>query len=267
MDNSSRVLKTAKVKITTKCNRACDFCIFADGKDGTNMSFELFEAVLDRLSSINFLQLHINGGEPTVHRQFTEISVAARQRLAGRSMVLGTNAITIARNRRLMDVVLENYDEVLIGSDDEHQNFAEVAAVLPTLTAAGKTAVVNSVIEGIDPNRLAWLSDLCSTHGAIHVVNHIHHLDRGQPANQMRGLCLRNRDQHLMIQEDGSCYRCFNAMSRVDSEFNIWDPDFATKLFADRLDHYAFCARCHEYQDSGVMPLGLRKRLSLVDGS
>jgi GTP 3',8-cyclase len=249
-----RILTTAKIKITTKCNRDCDFCIFASRNQGVNMPRATFHAILERLATVPYRQLHINGGEPTVHKDFVAFSRDARAAATGRVMVLGTNAITIARNQRLLDAVLACYDQVLIGSDDEHHNYEHVARVVPILRAHGKTVVVNSVLEGISSDRLRWLAELCQAHGAIHVTNHVHHIDVGQPANTLRGLCVRNRDQHLMIQEDGSCYRCFNAMAAVDSEFSVWDDDFADKLFAERSDHYHFCAKCHEYTDSGIPP-------------
>lgn len=128
-----RVLKTAKIKITTKCNRSCDFCIFADGAQGENMSLDLFSTILARLETIPFQQLHINGGEPTVHRDFPALSDAARTRLPDKVMVLGTNAITLARNQRIMEATLRSYDQILIGCDDEHENYAEVHAVVPRL--------------------------------------------------------------------------------------------------------------------------------------
>jgi cyclic pyranopterin phosphate synthase len=114
--------------------------------------------------------------------------------------------------------------------------------------------VVNSVVQAVSAERLHWLGELCRRHGAIHVTNDVHHIDRGQPTQTLRGLCHRTRDQHLMIQEDGSCYRCFNAMSRIDSEFSVWDACFAEKVFAERTAHYQFCLKCHEYLDSGVLP-------------
>lgn len=252
--SDKRVLATAKVKITTKCNRDCDFCIFAARNEGVNMPRTTFQAILDRLSRIPYRQLHINGGEPTVHKDFVAFSHDARAAATGRVMVLGTNAITIARNKRLLEAVLNCYDQVLIGSDDEHSNYEHVARVLPILREHGKTVVVNSVLEAISASRLQWLADLCRTNGAIHVKNHVHHIDVGQPTNALRGLCLRNRDQHLMIQEDGTCYRCFNAMAAVDSEFSVWDADFEEKLFADRTSHYQFCEKCHEYTDSTLDP-------------
>lgn len=248
----ARVLKTAKIKITTKCNRDCSFCIFANGARGENMSLELFSTILDRLESIPFQQLHINGGEPTVHRDFPVLSRLARTRLPDTVMVLGTNAITLARNQRLMATTVECYDQVLIGCDDEHGNYEHVETVIPALREAGKTIVINSVLESIAEPRLSRLAYLCAEHGAIHVTNHVHHIDVGQPTNQLRGLCARYLDQHLMIELDGSCYRCFNAMAKDDSEFSIWDPDFARKVFAPRRTHYRFCLRCHEYTDSGA---------------
>ncbi|MFE1411364.1 radical SAM protein [Streptomyces sp. NPDC058746] len=246
-----RVLKTAKVKITTKCNRSCDFCIFADGAHGENMSPELFSAILDRLKTVPFRQLHINGGEPTVHRGFPDLSRLARARLPDTVMVLGTNAITLARNQRLLNVTREVYDQVLIGCDDEHGNYDEVHEVVPVLRDAGKTVVVNSVLEAITSDRLDQLAALCAETGAIHVTNHVHHIDVGQAENPLGGLCARYLDQHLMVEIDGSCYRCFNAMAKDDSEFTVWDDDFAQKVFAPRTQHYRFCLKCHEYTDSG----------------
>ncbi|MBB1253468.1 radical SAM protein [Streptomyces sp. OF3] len=250
-----RALKTAKVKVTTKCNRSCDFCIFANGAQGENMSMELFSTILARLETIPFQQLHINGGEPTVHRAFPALSDAARVRLPDKVMVLGTNAITLARNKRIMEATLRSYDQVLIGCDDEHENYDEVHAVVPHLREAGKTVVINSVLEGISSTRLTQLANLCDTYGAIHVTNHVHHIDVGQLANELRGICDRYLDQHLMIEMDGSCYRCFNAMAKDDSEFSVWDEDFAEKVFAPRAHHFRFCLRCHEYTDSGASVL------------
>ncbi|WKV74180.1 radical SAM protein [Streptomyces sp. PCS3-D2] len=247
----TRTLKTAKVKITTKCNRSCDFCIFADGAHGVNMPIETFSAVLDQLDRVPFAQLHINGGEPTVHRGFPELSQLAHDRLPHVVMVLGTNAITLARNRRLMDVTLEVYDQVLIGADDEHDNYNEVHQVVPVLRAAGKTVVLNSIRGKVSDERMEGFAALARATGSIHVTNDVHHIDVGQPDNLLGGLCARYLDQHLMVETDGSCYRCFNAMAKEDSEFSVWDSDFADKVFAPRAVHYKFCLKCHEYSDSG----------------
>ncbi|MFE5257691.1 radical SAM protein [Streptomyces coelicoflavus] len=211
---ASRTLKTAKIQITPKCNRHCDFCIFADGGQGVNMPVETFRTVLDRLDQVPFRQLHINGGEPTVHREFVELSALARERFPDRTMMLGTNAVTLVRNTRLLDATLAHYDQILIGCDDEHGNYDEVLAMVPVLRSAGKTVVVNSVLEAVDPT---WLAR--------------HHIDVGQPANELRGLCDRYVDPHLMLEDDGSCYRCFNAMAKYDGKFGVWDDDFAERVF------------------------------------
>lgn len=265
LSTTQRTLKTAKIKITTKCNRHCDFCIFAEGGQGENMPLETFRQVLDRLGQIPFRQLHINGGEPTVHRDFSELSGLARDRFPDQIMVLGSNAITLARNERLLQTTLAHYDQVLIGCDEEHDNYDEVSAVVPVLREAGKTVVINSVLEAIAADRLSQLAALCDEYGAIHVTNHVHHIDVGQPANDLGGLCDRNVDQHLMIEVDGDCYRCFNAMAKNDSEFTVWDDDFAAKVFAPRRKHYDFCLKCHEYRDSGLqtVPAPARRTASV----
>ena len=248
------VLKTAKIKITTKCNKDCDFCIFSMKRGGVNMPMEVFDKILQQLSQIDFKELHINGGEPTIHKDFEAISHKARSFMGTRSLKLGTNVIVPANNARMMDIVVRYYDTILIGCDDEHENYTHVEKALPIFQQNGLTVVVNSVLEGISKDRLLWLEEDCQKFGAIFVKNHVHHIDVGQPENSLKGLCHRYLNDHLMIQEDGSCYRCFNAMAGVDSELNVFDENFSDKLFAERTKHYHFCLKCHEYQDSGVMP-------------
>jgi cyclic pyranopterin phosphate synthase len=73
-----------------------------------------------------------------MHRDFVRFSKDARADAAGRVMVLGTNAITIARNARLLDTVLACYDQILIGSDDEHHNEEHVTRVVPCCERPGR---------------------------------------------------------------------------------------------------------------------------------
>lgn len=61
------------VQITTKCNFACEHCMFScrPGK-GMHMSMDIFEAA-GQLCMDYELELFIGGGEPTLHPRFWEI--------------------------------------------------------------------------------------------------------------------------------------------------------------------------------------------------
>lgn len=242
-----RRLTTVKLKITTRCNRACRDCIFSEGMAGRDMQNAVLERALCVISEVAFDELHINGGEPTLHEAFKCLSDTLRCAFPLATMKLGTNVIRAAHDDMLLRAIARCYDVVLIGCDDSHRNVSHLIKVLPALRRAGIQVVVNSVIEWATPDTLVRIARLCEDYRAVHVLNHVHHVDVGQPEMELTGLCTRYERQHLMVDVDGACYRCFNAMSKVDSEFTVFDEDVMDRLFASRRCHYSFCKLCHEY--------------------
>jgi radical SAM protein with 4Fe4S-binding SPASM domain len=68
----------ANIALTTRCNRACEFC-FATGalishrSEHEFMPLDLFESALDFLARSNIPEARLLGGEPTVHPDFERI--------------------------------------------------------------------------------------------------------------------------------------------------------------------------------------------------
>ena len=244
-------IDVVKIKITNRCDRGCAFCVFHEPPtQSTDLPLLAFTEMVDILRLVPFQRLHINGGEPLLHRDFITMTELAEERLEPAIMVLGTNALTLQQEPVLAAFVRNHYDEICIGCDNEHRNIDAVEAVVPYLLDSSQTLVViNSIMEYSDRPLLDRLDRLKARtpERIILVRNHVYHEVSDQPIHKLQGLCEQEGKRYLMIQENGSCYRCFNAMVPDDSEFCIWDKDFYEKLAADRTVHYKFCPWCGRY--------------------
>ncbi len=64
------------IQITTRCNMKCDHCCFSCGKNGDDMTKKTWRKALS--FAVNFGEhISIGGGEPTMHRHFTEFLLDA----------------------------------------------------------------------------------------------------------------------------------------------------------------------------------------------
>lgn len=244
-----------KIKITNRCNRKCSFCVFNDSQnDSSDLSFEKFSIMIDKIKNIQFDKFHINGGEPLLHPDFIQMTKYARETLINNKMVLGTNAILL-ESPMMVDFIKEYFDEICIGCDTEHENIEYVEKVVPLLLESKKMLVIiNSIIEHTDSSYFDKLEKLKSTFGdrIILARNNVYHVRQGKPIHQLNGLCKYNSSKVLLIQENGLCYRCFNCEVPYDHEFNIFDDDFNTKVRERHNAHYRFCAWCPSYQDIDI---------------
>ena len=244
-------IDVVKIKITNRCNRACTFCVFHEPpSQSEDLSLFTFAEMVDLLRPVPFRRFHINGGEPLLHRDFTSMTELAEEKLEPEIMVLGTNALLLRSEPVLAAFVRDHYDEICIGCDNEHRNIDAVETVVPYLLDSSRTLVViNSLIEYSDRTLLDRLDRLKARapERIILVRNHVYHTVSDQKVHKLEGLCQQGGKRYLMIQENGTCYRCFNAMVPDDSEFCIWDEDFYEKLAADRTAHYKFCPWCGRY--------------------
>lgn len=64
------------IQITTRCNMSCDHCCFACGKKGDDMTRETWRKALD-FNNILCDSIAIGGGEPTMHKHFSEFLLDA----------------------------------------------------------------------------------------------------------------------------------------------------------------------------------------------
>jgi 7,8-dihydro-6-hydroxymethylpterin dimethyltransferase len=91
------------IEVNTGCNLDCPIC-FADSghqSDGYSLTLEQVEFMLDRFVAAEGSPevVQFSGGEPTIHPQILEM-IALAQAKGIRSVMLNTNGIRIARDRR-----------------------------------------------------------------------------------------------------------------------------------------------------------------------
>ncbi|MBU1164343.1 radical SAM protein [Patescibacteria group bacterium] len=234
-----------KIKVTPKCNNNCCFCIFSDNSD-TEMDFETFLKIIKKTSAFHFNKIFINGGEPTLHSQFKKISEYIYNNFPHKEKILGTNCRLLTKLKSRLDEVINYYDTIAIGCDDEHRNLSDVLEVVPKFIENNKFVVINTLINFISPKNKKILDDFCKKNNICHVYNNLHHFCSGK-RNKLNAMCHKYKDKSLLVLKDGSCFRCFNAVNKDNPDFNIFDKNFKSKLFEDRKKHYDFCYYCDEY--------------------
>ena len=98
------------IEVNTGCNLDCPLC-FADSghqPDGYSLTLEQVEFMLERFVAAEGRPevVQLSGGEPTIHPQILEL-VALAQAKGIRSVMLNTNGIRIARDRRFAEALAE----------------------------------------------------------------------------------------------------------------------------------------------------------------
>jgi radical SAM protein with 4Fe4S-binding SPASM domain len=87
--------RKALVQITERCNLHCAHCFVSSTRHGSDISYEAMrDLVLPRLKRSRVTRLTLTGGEPFVHPDLLEITVAARS--AGMSVGICTNATCVS---------------------------------------------------------------------------------------------------------------------------------------------------------------------------
>ena len=237
-----------KVKITNRCNRKCEFCVF--NNNDRDLSLEEFKSILSIIKQIDFKKFHINGGEPLINKDFVQMTKFAKKIFPDKTMVLGTNLVALNNNLDLLNFIKENYDEICIGCDLEHNNLKMLKKIIPILRKDSNIVIVtNSLIEYSNDELLNDLEKLKTQYNTIMVTNHIYHKCIGLPINKLsRGLCKQKNQNVILIQENGDVYRCFNCCIPEDREMNVYDVDFLDKISRRRQKHYKFCGWCSNYE-------------------
>jgi MoaA/NifB/PqqE/SkfB family radical SAM enzyme len=101
--------------VTTVCNQKCIYCLCPDAKKET-MSTEQWKDIIQRLGSLGSLRFKIQGGEPTLRKDFRELCKAARE--AGMFTATVSNGILIESRPELLDYL----DELVLSIDSPHED-------------------------------------------------------------------------------------------------------------------------------------------------
>jgi hypothetical protein len=250
-------VRTIKFKITGRCVRACVFCPF----HGTPHMLEVkdLERFFDLLGRTVFGQLVINGGEATVHPRFFDFCAYLRRCHKGRlKLALGTNLVSFSWARgRCADIkrkVLETFDRLEVGCDDEHRNIEHLERFAPEITAAGIELHVNVMADYCGQETKRRILVLRDRHGFDVGFSETHHFCTSRPIRNERAVPCRKRTRDLLIDSNGDAFYChLQEMERPLFNLSKVTRDNLA-YFLERHDApaYRFCAFCRRYQPEGL---------------
>jgi hypothetical protein len=215
-----------------------------------------------------FCRIDINGGEPTVHPNFVEISNYLRSRFKGRVVLhLGTNLRPLTRNsnraRASLEAALRTYDMFSVGCDDEHHNIGDLEQLAAQLMVGGHPLLVNVMKDYCNEATRRRILALKKRTGLSVSFSDVHHFENVRPViNDVRAPC-KSRLHELLINCDGSAYFCFH-QEFAEPMFNLHTVERAElNHFLHQYDpvEFGFCKHCTLYQPGtrGLVRAGLRR--------
>lgn len=101
--------------VTTACNQKCSFCLCPEVKKDS-MTTEQWKEIIHRLGSLGALRLKFQGGEPTLRRDFRELSKESQA--SGMITAAVSNGIMLVKQPELLDYL----DELVVSLDSSHKS-------------------------------------------------------------------------------------------------------------------------------------------------
>jgi hypothetical protein len=250
-------MRTVKFKITGRCVRDCVFCPFHHDPHMLEVAdLERFFGLLRRQV---FGQLVINGGEPAVHPRFFDFCAYLRQQHKGRlTLALGTNLVPFswARGRcaKVKQTVLETFDRLEVGCDDQHRNIEYLERYAPEIVAAGVQLHVNVVADYCGQETRQRIFALRDRHGFAAGFSEVHHFCAPKALRGPDAAPCRKRTRDLLIDCKGDAFYCYlQEMARAI--FNVRtvtreELEFCLRRYDPQ--PYAYCGCCVRYRPEGV---------------
>ena len=90
-------MRSAKIKLTARCNLRCQMCRFGRGWAPPELSEERFARIVDELAALGCQKIHFSGGEVTVRPDLERL--VARGSALGMKMTLTSNLTLLGRER------------------------------------------------------------------------------------------------------------------------------------------------------------------------
>lgn len=96
-DATPAYLRSAKIKLTARCNLRCKMCRYGRGLSPPELDTEAFSRVLDGLAELGCRKVHFSGGEVLVRRDFELLAGRAADR--GMKVTLTSNLTLLTPDR------------------------------------------------------------------------------------------------------------------------------------------------------------------------
>ena len=254
MKSKKHTLETIKFKINGSCMNSCCFCIF--NNDSRILTIEDIEKVLDAVPDDWRGQILINGGEPTIHKNIIDISKYLSVRCESCRLGIGTNLLIFEKKSLRTDSILrsiiDHYDLVQIGCDDEHRNLEIVESLVPVLTANGLEVYINCIEEYATEATVLRLKELDNISGSNTRLSNVldHSRFHRENITQVDKLCAR-RQQEVLIGNDGEIYFCFKQdfLKSIGNVRDLQVDEINELLFHFKIkEPYNACSVCPYYE-------------------
>ena len=152
--NENRLM-SVMLELTYACNLDCAFCYNDVSLDGTRLSLDQYQVLLDDLASMGVLNLTLTGGEPLAHPRFFEI--ARHARALGFVIRIKTNGHAV--KDRIAERIRDEIDPFLVevsvhgATAETHDrqtrvrgSFRRLLTNIDAMKSAGLRVKVNSVL-------------------------------------------------------------------------------------------------------------------------
>ena len=242
-----------KLKINGRCVNKCRFCIFHD--DPHRLEVKDIDHFFSLTNNHEFKSIIINGGEPTIHPGFTDICAYLKTRFKNRCrLALGTNLIPWrlkkGRYAQLQETILETFDGIRVGCDDEHRNVEHLEYFTPIIVNAGLILSVNVMKEFCNDETKERILAVKKKYGINVTFSEIDHFYRSKPViNKLSKPCKKSA-RDLLINCNGDAFFCFH--QEVEKPlFNLFttsSEEVSFYLNEFEPEPYKFCSCCSHYR-------------------
>jgi len=245
-------IKVIKVKINGRCVNKCSFCQFHS--DPHLLEVKDIAYLFGMIGNLQFKTIYINGGEPTIHPRFKDICCYLKEQFKGRyHLDLGTNLIPLAWSKGryigMRELVLETFDRISVGCDDEHRNIHLLERFAPEIVDKGIKLFVNVMPDYCSEETKQRILAVKDKYDIKVKFSELHHYYQQLPKiNDVSKPC-QYRTKELLIDCNGDAFFCFD--QEMDSPlFNLFTvTEKELQFYLNEYDPkpYRFCECCVRY--------------------
>jgi organic radical activating enzyme len=268
INNDTMAIRVIKIKINGSCTNNCSFCPVQFHNDPHLLEVKDIAYLFGMIRNPEFKSIYINGGEPTIHPRFKDICYYIKEQFKGRYRLdIGTNLIPLAWSKGryigMRELILETFDRIEVGCDDEHRNIHLLERFAPEIVDKGIKLLVNSVTEYCSEEtkqRILAVKDKYDI--KVKFSELCHYYQQLPKINDVSKPC-QKRAKELWINCNGDAFFCFlrEIENPLFNLFTVTEKELEYYLNEHDPEPYRFCECCSRYSPEPYMPARNTKRL------
>ncbi|GEM_PF-1874342 len=245
-------IEDIKLKINGRCVNNCSFCPFHN--DPHLLEVKDIDYLFSMIKSPRFKSIIINGGEPTIHPRFKDICAYLKEQFKGRyPLGIGTNLIPLSWSKGryigMKELVLDTFDRIEVGCDDEHRNVHLLERFAPEIVNAGIRLVVNVLPDFCSEETKQRILAVNDKYDIKLTFSELHHYYKQLPKiNDITKPC-QKRAKELMMDCNGDTFFCFQQEMEIPlfNLFTVTEKELEYYLNDYDPAPYNFCECCSRY--------------------